>query len=193
MAKDDLQENEKALLSRASQGDQEAFRLLFEQYWDRIYSTALLLSKSVEFAEDVTQDVFTQLWAQRSQMAEIDKLDGFLFVLARNRIYSGMRRETLGLTYRRYVRQHTPDESFTDNIKAEFKETELRLYEAIRRMPPQQQRAFCLSRFEGLNHQEIAEKMHISQPAVKTYIVKSIAYLRKSLQQQATSFFSIFF
>jgi RNA polymerase sigma-70 factor (ECF subfamily) len=55
----------------------------------------------------------------------------------------------------------------------------------ISRLPPQQQKAFRLSREKGLSHEEISLHMGVSRGAVKDYIVRSITFLRKYLREHA--------
>lgn len=163
-------------------GDQHAYRIIFESHWDAVYSTALLLTKSPGFAEDVAQDVFTVLWEKRASLAAVEKLEGFLFITARNIIYSRFRKLASGDAYRRYVLECFPEETADRaDHRAEFRELERTVQQAIQRLPPQQQKAFKLSRFEGMRHEEIAVTMGVSRITIKSYIVQAIASLRKTL------------
>ncbi len=49
------------LMHRCQAGDEEAFRLLFEQYKNLVYRTALLMVGTAADAEDILQDVFLQV------------------------------------------------------------------------------------------------------------------------------------
>ncbi len=42
-------------------GDPEAFTILFNHYWPRIYSSMLVISKSPSVAEDIAQEIFTRI------------------------------------------------------------------------------------------------------------------------------------
>jgi RNA polymerase sigma-70 factor (family 1) len=180
-------EMEKELLRQIATGDPDAFRVIFEHFWDKVYSSALILSKSPELAEDIAQDIFTGLWVRRDRIVEIENIENWLFITARNKIYTCMRREGSGETYRNWLRQYFDEETFPPNIIAEFKQAEELLHQGIFQMPPQQQRAFRLSRFDGLNHKEIADTMQISPGTVKNYIVKSIAFLRQFMRENGTT------
>jgi len=53
----------------------------------------------------------------------------------------------------------------------------------IEQLPPQQQRAFRLSREQGLSHEQIGRLIGVSKKTVKDYIVRSMAFLRQHLAQ----------
>ncbi|WP_298710244.1 RNA polymerase sigma factor [Chitinophaga sp.] len=178
----EIPHSDSEMLRLLALGDERAFQRLFERYWDAVYSTSLALTKSAAIAEDIAQDVFTILWEKRAALAEVSRLEGYLFITARNLIYSRLRKLASGDAYRQYVLQflHEGGAQQADHA-AEFRELEQCVLTAIRQLPPQQQRAFTLSRFEGMRHEEIATTMGVSRITIKSYIVQAIASLRKAL------------
>ncbi|GAA0555205.1 RNA polymerase sigma factor [Chitinophaga japonensis] len=174
--------SEPELLRLIAAGDQHAYRLIFERYWDAVYSTALLLTKSAALAEDIAQDVFTVLWEKRAGLGEVSRLEGFLFITARNLVYTRFRKLASSQEYRQYILHCFPDTAGAGaDEKAELKELEQTILRTIQQLPPQQQKAFRLSRFQGMRHEEIATAMGVSRITIKSYIVQAIAALRKAL------------
>ncbi|WP_343702112.1 sigma-70 family RNA polymerase sigma factor [Chitinophaga sp.] len=174
--------SESELLRMIASGDEQAYQAVFERYWDAVYSTALLLTKSPTLAEDVAQDVFTVLWEKKASLPTVEKLEGFLFITARNMIYTRFRKLASGDAYKRYILDCFREEGGrrADEI-TEVRELEQTILRAIQQLPPQQQKAFRLSRFEGMRHEEIAVTMGLSRVTIKSYIVQAIATLRKTL------------
>lgn len=180
---------EKDLLARVAEGDAEAFSLVFMRYWDAVYSAALLLSKSPETAEDISQEVFTRVWAKRKELGEVRKLDDYLFIIARNMIYGRLRREAVEEKYRLHLRNYFEQGRVgQEAVPAELRDLGSALQKAIAALPDRQQQAFRLSRFGGLSHDEIAGQMGISKITVKNYIVSAIAALRKALAEHTGTF-----
>ncbi|MBO9154004.1 RNA polymerase sigma factor [Chitinophaga sp. GCM10012297] len=174
--------SEKELLRLLADGNEHAFQVIFERHWDAVFSTALLLAKSASVAEDVAQDVFTMLWEKRVSLAGVEKLENFLFIAARNMIYSRFRKLASQDAYRQYVLScFREDGAERVDETAELRELDRTIQQAIRLLPPQQQRAFRLSRYEGMQHEEIAVTMGVSRVTIKSYIVQAIASLRKAL------------
>ncbi len=82
---------EKELLQRLSAGDKTAFTILFDTYWNNIYSVALVLTKSPQVAEDTVQEIFLKVWNKREELTSVDRFDNYLFIMARNHIFSEFR------------------------------------------------------------------------------------------------------
>lgn len=178
--------NDQALLLRMAAGEEESFNQLFNIYWDKVYATALILTKSNQLAEDIAQEVFLRLWQHREKADGIENLEAFLFITARNLIYNRLSRIKLEIAYNNYLQHQftAPGKDIED--RAEFRQLREIIAAGIHQLPPQQQKAFRLSREEGLNHEAISQQMGVSRATVKDYIVRSIAFLRKYLQEHAT-------
>ncbi|HTI91326.1 MAG TPA: RNA polymerase sigma-70 factor [Puia sp.] len=175
--------NERRLLLLVSKGDESAYQQLFHTYWDYIYSTALMFTKSPELSEDLSQDIFVRIWIKREQLAEIEQFDNFLFITARNLIFDHLRKKVFSGGYDDYFLEYFKDAALSPDQQLEFKEFENTIREAIDKLPVQQQTAFRLSRFQGLSHEEIARQMGISRQSVKSYIVRSMVSLRKMIKE----------
>lgn len=182
MNKQILPYNEKELLLKIANGESNAFETLYELWYDKVYGTALLVSKSPEMASDVTQDVFLVVWRDRAKMTAVEKLGAFLFITTRNMVYNKLKRQDLETAYRSYILPHTEADNDTV-IFLHLKELQQTVEDAVSQLPPQQQRAFRLSREQGLSHEEIALELGISQKSVKDYIVRALAFLRTYLRQ----------
>jgi RNA polymerase sigma-70 factor (family 1) len=179
--------NERELVRRIAAGDENAFRQLFEQYSDRLFSAAFLLTKSTDLAEDIVQEAFTRLWVKRAELHSIERMDAWLYIIARNLIFERLRKEALADKYRQYIKEYFNEGASCPDEEMEFRELDNTIQQAILQLPPQLQRAFLLSRNKGLSHEEIAREMGISRATVKSYIVQSIASLRRVLSQYSAS------
>jgi RNA polymerase sigma-70 factor (ECF subfamily) len=174
------------LLRQLSAGYADAFTRLFEVHWDRVYSAAQVLTKSPQMAEDIVQEVFLKLWQQRERAAAIEKLEGFLFITARNLIYNRMARQQTEAAWQNYVQYQLQSPGVSPAEKTELRELQGIVEAAIQQMPPQQQKAFRLSREKGLSHEQISQEMGVSKGTVKDYIVRAIAFLRQHLGRHAS-------
>ena len=182
----DPRNNDQTLLLRMAAGEEDAFNQLFNIYWDKVYATALVLSKSSQLAEDIAQEVFLRLWQNRGRTDTIENLEAFLFITARNLIYNRLSRIKLEIAYNNYLQYQFTTLDKDIEARAELRQLREIIAAGIGQLPPQQQKAFRLSREEGLNHEAISRQMGVSRATVKDYIVKAIAALRKYLQEHAT-------
>src|SRR5229473_6935008 len=72
------------LVARACQGDQEAFRLIFERYSRPVISFIYDLVSNREVAEELTQETFVRAYRNLKTMREETKLSTWLFGIAKN-------------------------------------------------------------------------------------------------------------
>ncbi|QEC42149.1 RNA polymerase sigma factor [Pseudobacter ginsenosidimutans] len=154
------------LLQRIIAGDETAFKELILQYTPSIASVVFSITRSKEQTEEVVQDIFIQLWTIRDNLTAIENLNGFLFVLTKRYAISAIRK---------MIRERNRVQAFAE-IQYQQEKTEERdgyislIDEAVNQLPPQQQRAWRLSRQEGRKYEEIATEMNISRETVKSYI-----------------------
>lgn len=70
--------DELTLLLKTAEGDEFAFRRLFENYWDNIYGVAFAFTKSSVIAEEMVQDVFVKVWTKRQNLPEVKKFSDLI-------------------------------------------------------------------------------------------------------------------
>ena len=170
-------------MDRISQGDETAFAELYSRYWKAVYTQALHYMKSPQAAQDIVQDVFLKIWANRENLGHIREFRPYFFVTARNIIISNLR----NTVFHQYL---TDDDQQEESIllperMLSFKESVDILHRAIETLPPQQQKAYRLSRNEGLSYEEIAREMGISRLTVRTHITKALSFIRNYLAEKS--------
>jgi len=175
--------NEAHLLLRLASGEQDAFRQIFERYWDQAYAVGLKISKSPELAKDLAQETFMKVWHQRAQLKDVTNFRAYLNVLSRNLAIDHLRRKVFTAENEDYLLNYFQEETTASTGDAEYKELEQILHEAVNELPPQMQQVFRLSRYEGLSHAEIAARMNITLVTSKSYMVRALAAIRKHLSR----------
>jgi RNA polymerase sigma-70 factor (ECF subfamily) len=187
--------NDQTLLQLLSEGDESAFDQLFHTNWDQVYSAALYMTKSSHLADDIAQETFLALWRNRHEAAEIKNLKGYLFTSVKFQVHKLFRRMKVEDAFANYLRHHNTGQtafSEQESILA-VKNLQESLQLGIARLSPQQQRAFRLSREQGLTHDDISKLMGVSKKTVKDYIVRSLAYLRPLLDRYELILIFLFF
>lgn len=165
--------NEKRLLLKASQGDEVAFSRLFYAYHNRLGAYLYRLTGSFETAEEIIQEVFVKVWTNREVLPTIDCFRSYIYVLSRNHALNFLRQ---------LAKERMRKRQIIENLKQQFSESYdndstntssdyfLLIDQAVEELPPQQQKAYILSKREGLKYEEIAQKMEISRETVKSYL-----------------------
>jgi RNA polymerase sigma-70 factor (family 1) len=186
---------DQTLLQLLSQGEEYAFDQLFHANWDYVYSAAFYMTKSSDLADDIAQETFLTLWRNRHEATEINNLKGFLYTSVKFQVHKVFRRMKVEDAFAAYLRYHQAanTEFAEQETSLELKNLKESLQEGIANLSPQQQRAFRLSREQGLTHDDISKLMGVSKKTVKDYIVRSLAFLRPLLDRYELLLIFVFF
>lgn len=169
--------NEKQLLDRVAAGSEEAYRELFDKYWNGIFELGLKMTKSPEQAKDMAQDVFARLWVHRTQLPLLGSFEGFLYTVARNIVRDFLKKRVFDPANDGYMLQYLNLQPLGPEERLDSMEKQQILEDAIKKLPPQIQRAFRL-RYQDFSHDEIAKAMNISRVTSKSYVVRALELLR---------------
>ena len=177
-------DNEKELLFLVSQGDEKAFRSLFDQYHTRLLNYIFSIVKSGEVAEELVMDIFLKLWLGRDKLPDIENIDGFLFRIAYNKTIDFFRasknnRVITDLLWEKL--QHPSNDEADASLMT--KEYDAKLLEALSLLSPQRRKIFNLSRELGHTHTEIAEELGISKNTVANTIVEARRFIMDHLSR----------
>jgi RNA polymerase sigma-70 factor (family 1) len=170
--------NETELLLMLSIGDEKAFRQMYEQYWNRIYTMALLYFKSPVMAQDMVQEVFLKVWLNRAELPSINNFGAWLHIIARNLLLTTLRKKTTLLLGRMDDDNMVPDQRPTAEEQLAVKETATLIRKAIEQLPPQQQKIYRMSKEQGLKLTEIAAALHLSHNTVREHMSKALKNIR---------------
>lgn len=183
------------LLHQIAKGNENAFRQLFDQYRDLIYSFTFHLTQSEIIAKDVVQDIFVKIWTNRHTLDQIVSIKAWIIRLTRNHVLNALKRKAHEQALLREISTTITDQHHITEETVQYRELEKQLQQAIALLPPQQQRCYLLSRDAGMKHDEIAGTLGISQETVKKHIMAAIQSIKKHLTRSGNMLpeFFVFF
>ncbi len=182
------------LVSRSLCGEQEAFRLLYERYWLRVFATACRILRDSEGARDAVQEIFAKVFRMLSTWNPCRaKFSTWLYRLSANHaidIWRLQQRKTeipLEATGSSGSSSASWRNGFGDRALCPERElVRQEKLDAIRRcvddFPPFQKRIFVLRHFQGFKLQEIAESEGRKLTTVKATLHRATQALRRRLQ-----------
>lgn len=185
--------NERELLLAMAKGDEKAFRQLFNHYWPHIYSVAFAFTKSIVLSEEIVQDVFLKVWLKRELLTPVKNFKGYLFTVARNHIYNELRKKSCEQAFAEYLEEYFIEISSLPEQQLFLKETQSLVDEAVAHLPVQQRTVYELSRKDGLDHSQIADKLGISKLTVKSHMNKALHVIRQVYQSATGELLCILF
>lgn len=173
--------NEKDLLRRIAEGDESAFAVIFHRYKSSLFDYGMKITKSQVAAEELVQDCFLKLWLARENLPTIDNPVGYLHMMARNAGVDYLRRLSLDAGLQKKIWAGISETENPTLQKVQVSETQRLIDEAVAQLPPQQREVFLLSRYEGLNYEQIGLQMGIANNTVKNHLVKALKFIREYL------------
>jgi len=170
------------LVARASQGDQEAFRLIFERYSRPVISFIYDLVSDRSLAEELTQETFVRAFRSLHTLRQETKLSTWLFGIAKN-----VAREALRARVR--DSRHVDLDSVLDlSDLAPVPVNQLlskELNELIQRslalLDDDKRLVFTLKVFQQCSYEEIADITGFSIPKLKTDLHRARSEMRKRI------------
>ncbi|WP_435222015.1 RNA polymerase sigma-70 factor [Niabella hirudinis] len=139
------------------------------------------MTGSHETAQDIVHDVFLKIWQQKEQLPAVQQLSAYLYRMAHNRAFNGFR----SLAVRKLAQEQLiygtagSGNEIEDNYAA--KEIRVLIKTLAKKLTPQQQQVFEMSRGEGLKNEEIAARLGISVFTVKKHLTNALHFLRKEI------------
>lgn len=157
------------------------FEKIFYQYKDRIYSYSMAILKSPDAAEEVTQEVMIKLWLNRDMLEQIKNLDGYIYVVARNKALNHLRKAVYDIQVLNELKRFLPQAYNNTEERVAVRDYEQLLQDAVNTLSPQRKQVYQLSRIDGLNHDEIAELLQLSKKTVKNHLTEAMKLIRQYL------------
>ena len=165
-----------------ARGDQESFRLIFQQHYKALCYFASSIILDGQEAEDLVQETFSKLWNKRADFTSPTSIKAFLYIATKNACLNFLKQKE---------RQSSREKEFTyllqeplsDDFDPILAETEIiqELYTEIENLPKQCQRVFKMSYLQGRKNEEIATALGISYNTVRTQKLRALKLIRASL------------
>ncbi len=181
---------EQELVSRAKQGDQDAFARLVEANQNKIYTLALRMTGDPEDGADLAQEAFLRAWRGLPSFQEESSFSTWLYRLTSNLCIDFLRREK-----RRKAAvpvaslddetgsapADVPDHRFSPEGELERRELRSALEQALLKLSDEHRQILVLRELEGLSYAEIAAQLALEGGTVKSRIARARLALRNIL------------
>jgi RNA polymerase sigma factor (sigma-70 family) len=183
--------NEWTLIEQLKQGDEAAFKTIVDTWQNMVYNTALGIVQNTEDAEDITQEVFVQVYQSISSFKGDSKFSTWLYRIAITKSLDHERRKKRKKRFA-FVKSlfgeesqvviHPPDFNHP-GVVLDKKEDAALLFGIISKLPENQRIAFTLHKVEGLSYQEVSEVMKTTVSSVESLMHRAKNNLKKKLEE----------
>jgi len=176
------------LLTQLRNGDHAAFQSVYLQCADSTRPLVTTLLRSSYEAEELTQEVFVQLWEKRENIDPQSNFRAYLGMITKWAAFNLIDHKKVEHKYRDFVTYIAQDLSPAPDQMVLTEELALMIRISLDRMPQKQRRVFELSRFEGKTNAEIAKLLNISDSTVRVHLHTAMNQLKEII----TLFFMLF-
>lgn len=183
--------NQPELVEQLRQGNEAAFSKLVEQWQDMVYNTALGIVQDPDDADDITQEVFMQVFQSIRGFKGDSKLSTWLYRITISKALDlekkKNRKKRFAVVQRWFgnkeEEQQHPVEFEHPGVLMEKRERAAALFNALKQLAPNQRIAYTLHKLEGQSYQEIAEIMNTTLFAVESLMGRAKNNLKKILNK----------
>lgn len=174
---------EKLLVKEVAKGNEKAFRTLYDAYFNQLSAYIFKLCKSAATTEELVQEIFVKIWINRAVLVDVEVLNAYIFIMARNKTIDHLRRLAKETQLISVLSAQTQE---YNNIEDQLNAAALQLLieEALQLLSEQKKKIFHLSKNEGLSHDEIAEIMQLSKSTVKNHLSETLKHIKNHIGQQ---------
>ena len=176
------------LLERIAEKDKDALNVLYDRYMTQVYSLAMYMLKQPPLAEEVTQDVFLNIWLKAGSFNPgRGNPRSWIMSVTHHRVVDVIRarRRTDTMTdpegYDTLERLPSGEAPVETQV-AQRLERE-RVMRALATLPDNQREVIELAYFQGYSHSEMAERLSQPLGTVKTRVRLAMQKLRIALQE----------
>lgn len=166
------------LLVLLQRGDTGALGMLYVRHSARVHRFAMRFLQNERDAQDLTHDVFFNLWQHRESITSVASLKAYLFTMTRNAIFSIYRHRAIADTYLTDLRDSTDEAIDTTEASITAGDLLTRVNRIIQEMPEPRRTIFTMNRFDHMTYDEIAAALSISKKTVEYHMSRALSALR---------------
>jgi len=173
--------NDKNLIIQLRQGDVEAYKYLFDEYFDWLCNYVFKLCGDSDVSQDVVQEVMINIWEKRNQILITTSVKSYLFKSCHNQFLQHLRTEKRNpdlldkIQWNTLFKLHYVDSSIEEDI---YEEKMTKLNQLLQKLPPRCREVFIQSKLEKRKYREIALDMGISIKTVESQMSKALHFLK---------------
>lgn len=172
------------LVARVRQGERAALTTIFRAYYVGLCEFAVRYVRADDLAEELVQDVFAAIWANRADWVVRGTVRSYLYGAVRNRAVRSTARAALAQRWADGAsREAMESPRVVRAVDAEYEATEVAaiVARALEQLPARRREAYILRREHDLSTAEVAGIMGISRKAVEMHLMRVLKALRAAL------------
>ncbi len=164
--------------------DEHSFRIFINTYQEKVFRLISLFVRNEQECEELVSDVFLSLWNNREQLSEVENIESYIFITAKNKALNFLRKKKIEVTDIDNINvdifhhtHTTPESIYIDQ------ETLAALDKIIEELPNKTKMAFLLVRENGMKYRDAADILGVSVKTLEKQVATAIAKLKEKLKR----------
>ncbi|MDR1555730.1 MAG: RNA polymerase sigma-70 factor [Tannerellaceae bacterium] len=171
------------LLYSVANDERGSFDMFYNIYYEQVFRFVYYFLKDKESCREVVADVFYGIWQSRKRLKDIENINTYLYITARNKSIRFMKQNFssfLSLEEIPILLEKSEEVSPEDEIIN--KEIETLLTKTINELPERCRIIFLMIRSEGLKAREVAEILSIKESTVRAQMKIAIEKITEAIK-----------
>lgn len=189
-----LEDEDGEMVDRCLRGERQAFDLLVEKYYKKIYNLAFRFVGDTEEANDLAQDIFTAAYKNIKKFRGDAKFSTWLFQIATNRGknrfkylkrrgYFANRGSSDDEEERNDLQQNIPDHTTNPETLLAGRQLQTIVQHAIDSLDPDHKEIVILRDIEGFSYEEIAKILNLPEGTTKSRLHRARMIVKEKLKK----------
>ena len=178
-------ENDALLWNQFKNGDEEAFVLLFRNYYPGLFNYGCKITGNHELVEDCIQELFLDIWRSNGK-ADIISLKAYIFKAFKFKLIRLINKSNKVKSFIPGAEESVFElshENFIIDKELDFTKKEM-ILNALQELSPRQKEIIYLKFYQNLSYEEVSEIMQINYQAARNLIYQSIKVMKKTITFQ---------
>lgn len=174
-----------AWVTAIAEHNEQALAELYEATLARVYGIALRITCNPQAAEEVSEDVYWQVWREAPRFdAQRGNVIAWLLTIARSRALDYLRKEDHAELCEEpeLLLAHEPSHDGDPQDLLAATQHNLKLNQALQQLEPVQRQLVAMAFFRGLTHEEITVFTGMALGTVKSHIRRALKQLHEVLE-----------
>lgn len=156
-----------------------AFEILYNRYWEKVYTLSYWHLLDQNSAKDITQDLFIDLWNKRKTKDISESFEWYIRKAAQNRVINYIRNQNMRKGHYQVV-GNAPQVEQANNY--ELKELKELYHQEIERLPEKMKNIYRLVKEHEMSVKDVAKHFGVSEQTIKNQLVTAAKKIRKALE-----------
>ncbi|MFC5623109.1 RNA polymerase sigma factor [Algoriphagus winogradskyi] len=174
------------------EGNDLAFKMLYDHYSPKVYNTLLSYTKNAEDAEELLQDVFMTVYNTAKTFRADSSVSTWIYRISVNKALDFLRKKNSTKRFGIFSSLYKKDSAeikyesvdfIHPGVKLENQENARILFRVIDELSEKQKTVFILTQIEDLSQQEVADILQTTRKAVESLLQRAKANLKVALEK----------